>query len=148
MSDLRRHLTSEERATLAALADILVPAGAGMPSAGDVGLAGEGGRVDRVLSLRPDLAAALPAALARWSWPLTEAGVESFAAHEPDAFFVLLQLVIAAYYIDPAVKARLGYAGQEALALPRSGIGAEDHLAAMMECPPRYRAVARTGERR
>ena len=39
---------------LAQLADILIPAGEGRPSASDAGVAGDG--LDRVLSFRPDLA--------------------------------------------------------------------------------------------
>ena len=45
---------SEERAVLAELADILIPAGEGFPSASDAGVARDG--LDRVLAFRPDLA--------------------------------------------------------------------------------------------
>src|SRR4051794_21690712 len=51
-----------ERATFAALADVLVPAAEGMPAASAVDIAGTG--LDRVLRARPDLEAPLARILA------------------------------------------------------------------------------------
>ena len=52
----------DERAILASLADVLIPAGDGFPSASEAGVAGEG--LDQVLAFRPDLATALKSILA------------------------------------------------------------------------------------
>ncbi len=133
------------RSALAALADILVPAGRGMPSAGEVDLCRAGGPVDRVLAIRPDLAAALPAMLDAWTGPATQDGVEAFAQGRPESFAALLETVIGAYYLDREVKRRLGYDGQQALTLPRAGIGGEDHLEALLEAPARWRRPPATG---
>ena len=51
-----------ERAVLAGLADVLIPAGDGFPSASEAGGAGQ--VLDEVLSVRPDLAAGLKKLLA------------------------------------------------------------------------------------
>ncbi len=55
-------LTSDHRAELAAAADVLIPGGEGMPSAGEVDVAGA--LVDRVLAHRPHATRDLPGALA------------------------------------------------------------------------------------
>ena len=52
-------LSDEQRAQLGAIADELIPAGSGMPSASEAGVAGE--FLDEVLAARPDLAAPLEA---------------------------------------------------------------------------------------
>ena len=128
-------LSPAQRARLAEVAAALVPPGATMPGAADIALAREGGPIERVLRVRPDLAVPLAAALDA----ACGLSVEQLAAERPDAVRVLLQVVIGAYYLDPEVKRRLGYDGQQALTLPRGGFGGEDLLALMMESPPRYR---------
>src|SRR6266540_1365323 len=47
----------KEKALLGALADVLIPAGEGFPSASEAGVAAEG--LENILSFRPDLAAGL-----------------------------------------------------------------------------------------
>ena len=49
-------LSDERRAQLGAIADQLIPAGAGMPSASEAGVAGQ--FLDEVLAARPDLGGA------------------------------------------------------------------------------------------
>ncbi|MCI0738061.1 MAG: gluconate 2-dehydrogenase subunit 3 family protein, partial [Gemmataceae bacterium] len=44
---------AQERALLGQLADVLIPAGEGMPSASEAGVAAEG--LDAVVAVRPDL---------------------------------------------------------------------------------------------
>lgn len=96
-----------ERATLAALADVLIPAGAGFPSASEAGVAAEG--LDKVLAVRPDLADGLRALLkaARGRAP-----AEFVKGLPPEEFGILAELVPGAYFMNPAVLAKLGYAGQ------------------------------------
>ena len=59
-------LSDEQRAQLGAIADELIPAGSGMPSASEAGVAGE--FLDEVLVARPDLAAPLEVALEQVVW--------------------------------------------------------------------------------
>lgn len=103
-------LPTNLRDRLRELADELIPAADGMPSASDVGVAD--GQLDRVLAARPDLASPLAAALAGQSeatteW-LTRLSVEDSAGYE-----AVLLAIVGGYYTDPEVRGRLGYRGQE-----------------------------------
>ena len=117
---------------------MLIPAGGDMPGAADVSLLREGGPVDRVLAVRPDLAAPLAAAIDAAGDAEPRGAIERLEAERPDVFAALLQAVVGAYYLDHEVKRRLGYRGQQALTLPRGGFGAEDLVLAQMERPARY----------
>lgn len=136
-------LDAAQRAVLAALAEAIAPRSARMPSAGDLGLTGEGGPADRVLRLRPDLAPALELVLARAAESRLDPAAFLHRLQETDAagLLALMQVVAGAYYMQPAVMAAIGYPGQEAGSLGRGEIGGEDLLAAMMERPPRWRRV-------
>ena len=60
---MTRSLPSDhDRTVLAGLADVLIPAGAGMPAASEAGVSGEW--LDAVLAARPDLISPLMAILA------------------------------------------------------------------------------------
>jgi hypothetical protein len=80
------------------LADLLIPAEDGMPSASEAGATGEW--LEAVLQARPDL----------------REPVENL---EPAA---LASAIVAAYYFNPDVRERIGYAGQQAIPL-----GPPDH---------------------
>ena len=95
-------MTDRER--LAALADALIPAESGMPSASQAGAAGEW--LDAVLAARPDLEAPLAAAAVL---DLAE------ARRDPGAWGALTAAITAAYYMSPQVRERIGYAGQQAI---------------------------------
>jgi hypothetical protein len=103
---------ANERALLAALADVLIPAGEGFPSASEAGVAGE--RLDQVLSFRPDLADGLKKllAFARDRSPVQV--VAELQRSDAASFDLLAELVPAAYFLNPEVRARLGYQGQTA----------------------------------
>ena len=87
--------TARERNRLRALADELIPAGAGMPVAALVGVADA--QLDRVLRARPDLGPGLRAALN---------DPDPLPAH---ALAAVRYVVAAAYYLAPEVRAALGY---------------------------------------
>jgi choline dehydrogenase-like flavoprotein len=89
---------------LAALADALIPAGGGMPSASEAD--GTGKWIDRALAARPDLAPSFERAL--------EAdGVDQLQRDDPEAFAALAELVSGAYYMNVKVRKRIGYPGQK-----------------------------------
>ena len=108
-----------------------------MPSAGDIDLANA--PLDKVLRARPDLLEPLCRLLDSFGSDAMEIAVPSLERDEPQAFEMLMQVVAGAYYMDAHVRSLLGYDGQRALTLPRSGFGAEELLMEMMESPPRYR---------
>lgn len=101
---------SRLRETLAALADEMLPGGAGQPSAREVDVAGE--LLDEVIAARPDLAEPLRELLA--SVDGVEPG-EALARLRADrgACDLLGTVVAGAYMMAPAVGAALSYPGQQ-----------------------------------
>lgn len=103
-------LDEKRRATLAALADELVPAALGMPSATEVDVHIEG--INHVLAARPDLAEPLARLLDQVSGEEPAAALERLNEEDPEAIGVLGTAVTGAYYIDPRVRDLIGYHGQ------------------------------------
>ena len=106
--------SADDRALLAALADILIPAAGGMPSASQAGVAGTG--LDHVLAARPDLVAVLADVLGKARGSEPGDVITAIRASDPAAFGVLAEIVPAAYFMNPDVRETIGYAGQ----IPRS----------------------------
>ena len=104
--------STEARRTLAALADALIPAGEGFPSASQADVAGEG--LDLVLAARPDLVEPLARILEAARGRPAAAVVAELRASSPEAFGVLAVVVPGAYFMNAAVRKALGYAGQDA----------------------------------
>ena len=99
------------RATFAAVADHLVPAAHGMPSAATV--IGDK-RLRFVLDARPDLLEPLRAALRSGLGDDPAARLAALERDEPDHHAALLLVVVGGYYTDADVRQRLRYPGQEA----------------------------------
>jgi len=121
-------LSDDERRRLLAWAETLMPPGDGMPAVAETEAVTR--QVDRVLSVRPDLAADLRRALA------SPAGLADLRATDLPAWTALTVVATAAYYLDPKVRAKIGYHGQEALPFTPDQIppyveeGLLDHLIA------------------
>jgi hypothetical protein len=86
-----------KRATLAGLADAMIPVGDGMPSASQAGVAGK--FLDSVLAEGRD-----PGAL-----------IADLQANDAGAFGVLAEFVPGAYFMNPEVRTLVGYPGQVGL---------------------------------
>lgn len=128
------------RATLAGLADALIPADARMPSAGEV-LVGRAG-LDAVLAVRPDLAAELERLLedARGADPASE--VARLRADDEPGFQLLATVVAGGYFLHQGVREALGYPGQEAIPIEPSDppdYERDGLLASVIERGPIYR---------
>jgi len=95
------------RERLAELADALIPAEGGMPSASEAGAVGEW--LDVVLAARPEFAPPLEG-LSTSTEPLA-----TLPERDPAGWSVLTAAVVAAYYMNPDVCAGVGYAGQRAI---------------------------------
>lgn len=106
-------LTAGERATLTAIADHLIPAAHGMPSAAEIVT---DARLQFVLRARPDLAEPLRASL-REDLGDDMAGRLAALADEPTNLASLQLAIVGGYYTDPRVKDAIGYPGQMALEL-------------------------------
>ena len=109
--DLVAGLDADRRSAFAAVADHLIPAAHGMPSAGDV--VGEA-RIRFVLGARPDIAGPLLASLRPELGADPAARLAALERDEPDRHAALIQAVVFGYYTDAGVRERLGYPGQVA----------------------------------
>jgi hypothetical protein len=103
-----------ERTTLLAVADRLIPAAHGMPSAADV-LTDE--RLRFVLTARPDLLEPIRAALRADLGHDPQARLDALGRDEPSALGALQLAIVAGYYTDKHVRELIGYPGQEALTI-------------------------------
>ena len=106
-------LSTAERATLAGVADRLIPAAGDMPSAAEVVT---DDRLRFVLNARPDLLAPLRAAL-RPELGDELARLDVLGRDEPATLYALQLVIVAAYYTDARVRELIGYPGQMALTL-------------------------------
>jgi len=104
-------ISAERRAQLGAIADLLIPAGSGMPSASEAGVAGA--FLDEVLDARPDLASPLDEALASVDGLVAGDALATLRA-DPSGWGVLTAVVPAAYFLNPAMRDAIGYPGLEA----------------------------------
>ena len=105
-------LDHEAFETFASVADLLIPAAHGMPSAADVVTAD---RLGFVLGARPDLAKPLRAALRRELGDDPHARVDALARDEPANLAALQLVLVGGYYTDSRVRELIGYPGQLAL---------------------------------
>ncbi len=108
-----------QRQEFAALADEMIPAARGMPSA--TGADAHGAWLDAVLRSRPDLVEPLRDALDQLA--AARAGGSALATisspgHER-AWGLLATVVPAAYFLNPEVRRAVGYPGQGAIPVDR-----------------------------
>ena len=104
-----------DRETLAALADVLIPAAEGMPSASQAGATGA--LLDEVLRVRGDLEEPLATLTAAAANKDPRAEVDRLKADEPELFEALTTAIAGGYFMSDDVRERLGYPGQQALQL-------------------------------
>ncbi len=110
-------LDDAARSTFAALADHLIPAAHGMPSARDVV---DDERLRFVLGSRPDLVEPLSAALRDDLGDDPSHRLDRLEREESANHAALTFVVVAGYYTDADVRKRIGYPGQRRI-LPDSG---------------------------
>src|SRR6059036_3809205 len=101
---------ANQRAAFAALADVLIPAGDGFPSASQAGVAAEG--LDQVISFQPGIEAGLMNVLEKAKARPPAEVVADLQKNDPAVFGVLAEFVTGAYFLNLLVRARLGYTGQ------------------------------------
>ena len=104
-------ITTDERVLFRQIADDLIPAAHGMPSAADVVT---DDRLAFVLRARPDLVAPLKAAL-RPGLASSVADRLARLADEPVNLAALQLTIVGGYYTDKRVRELIGYPGQLAI---------------------------------
>ena len=128
------------RAILAGLADVLIPAGDGMPSASAAGVAEAG--LDQVLVAVPSLAASLADVLAMAEGREPAEVVASLARTDPTAYGILTEVVTAAYFMNLEVRQAVGYTGQGPTPLdPRVDYMEDGLLESVIKRGPIYRTT-------
>lgn len=103
-------LTDAQRAQLGAIADQLIPAGGGMPSASEAGVAGQ--YLDEVLTSLPDLRAPLEAALGPVEGLDADAAL-ALLREDAASWGVLTAIAGGAYFMNPSIREAIGYPGLE-----------------------------------
>ena len=103
-------MTEAERRTLAALADVLIPAAEGMPSASELGV--EGKWADRALAARPDVADDLARVLREAEGRDPAEEVRRLHTDDERGFAALAAVVAGGYTMHAKTRKRLGYPGQ------------------------------------
>jgi hypothetical protein len=127
-----------ERSLLAALADVLIPAGDGFPAASGAGISGEG--LDQLLTYRPDLAQGLKRVLAAADGQPAPEFVARLKASDPSGFGLLAETVSGAYFLHPEVRAKLNYHGQGPRPIdPRADYLEDGLLQSVLDRGPIYR---------
>src|SRR5262245_20093365 len=109
------NFTSLERQRLAELADVLIPAAGGHLSASQADVAGRG--LDQVLTTCPEMADGLRDLLSKAAVGDAAAAVANLRTSHPAAFGVLAEFSAGAYFLHPAVREAIDYAGQTARAI-------------------------------
>ncbi len=100
-------LTDEQRGVFAAVADTLIPAGQGLPSASEAGVHTH--LIDRVLGFRADLAGDFDAAVAACAGKTPESALDDLAQAHPGQFAALTLLTASAYILSDDVLTGLQY---------------------------------------
>ena len=132
----------EQRAILAALADVLIPAGEGFPSASQAGVAQDG--LDYVLDCRPELLEGLRKLLEAARDRVPDEFMRELEKSDPAAFGILTDLVPGAYFLNPAVREKLGYGGQTAQPInPHPDYLDDGLLQSVIDRGPIYRPTPR-----
>lgn len=127
-----------QRAVLAGLADVLIPAGDGMPSASAAAVAEEG--LNQVLAAVPSLGPSLADVLARARGREPAEVVAGLARTDPAAYGILTEVVAAAYFMNADVRQAVGYTGQGPTPLdPRVDYMEDGLLESVIKRGPIYR---------
>ena len=103
-------MTETRRATLFALADVLIPAADGQLSASEADPNGKW--LERALSARPDLVETLERVLDAAAGHDPEAEARRLHADDTDGFRALATIVSGAYFMNLKVRKRIGFPGQ------------------------------------
>ena len=111
-------LDPDDLELFAAAADLLIPAGSGMPSASQAGVAQAG--LPAVLEARPELETVLTAVLKAGCGQNANEFLTRLRSSDPAGFGVLAEAVAGAYFMNSRVRAALGYDGQKPLPIDQS----------------------------
>jgi hypothetical protein len=104
-------LKDTQRATFAAIADVLIPNAEGMPAASEVDVQGD--MADHILGLRPDMRENFLRGLEAAEGREAHEAANDLNRNDPEALTAIGLVASAGYYMTPRVRELIGYPGQE-----------------------------------
>ena len=110
--DRRSDITAKDRELIGELADVIVPAGAGFPSASEAAVHTKW--IDRGVKARPDLYEPLMGLARLCAHEPAAEVIDRLVQEDPEFIEPVIELVLACYYMAPKVRKLLGYRGQTA----------------------------------
>jgi hypothetical protein len=119
-----RALNASQQKRLNVFADVLIPGGAGLPSASEVDP--DGNWMERTLKVRPDLMDVLLACLAKDGEP--DIILDQLKNSDPEEFDKFAFAISGAYLMNTRVRILLGYPGAATLPNPILPGEAESYL--------------------
>lgn len=99
------------KTTLLKIADVLIPEAEGMPAASQVDVGGA--VLERILALRSDLEPSFRRGLQSAIGIEPTTAARAMLKNDPEALSTIGLVAAAAYYMEPRVRALIGYPGQE-----------------------------------
>lgn len=130
-------LNETQTATYSALADVLIPSAEGMPSASEAEVPTTW--ILKALEYRPDLKAVFLAALDTCAGQDPANALEWLNRNDTVSFDAIGVLTSGAYFLNPDIKARIGYPGQLPVPAKDDSDTYVELLAAVAERGPVYR---------
>lgn len=130
-------LNERNRQTLAALADLLIPASMTMPRASEADKTGAW--IERAVKARPDWTADFITLLEQSSGKDPRHVLAELQTSAPASFGMLAELVAGAYLLNPAIRQLIGYPGQQAIPITGMDEDMDDLLAPVIQRGPIYR---------
>jgi hypothetical protein len=102
--------SQSERQLLARLADVLIPAGDGHPSASDADVSGK--CLDQILATCREMEAGLRDIIAKAQGRVPDEAIGYLRSTDAAAFGMLCEFSAGAYFMNPLVHEAIGYVGQ------------------------------------
>lgn len=130
-------LTDTQRATYSALADVLIPEAEGMPSASQADVPTVW--IDKALEYRPDLRDAFVKALETCEGQDPANALEWLNKNDTPTFDALGVLTSGSYFLNPEIKERIGYPGQQPVPAKDDSDTYLDLLSVVVERGPIFR---------
>jgi hypothetical protein len=104
-------IDDELRRAFVAIADVLIPAYGDLPAASGADVGGE--PLDRILTLRDDVKATFVRGLRAVVGKPADAAARALNGSDPTALAAIGLVASAAYYMNPEVRKKIGYPGQD-----------------------------------
>jgi hypothetical protein len=142
VKEIGPYLSATDQEIYGRLADLLIPEGPDMPSATQAEVPSRW--IEEALRIRPDLAHDMRLAIEVGSKVTAAEAIAQLHEQHPDVFDSIGTLTAGAYFLNPDIGRRIGYAGQVSIPIRDDVDSYIDMLANVVERGQVYRSVAGT----